>query len=181
MPRPTTPQPPVPEWDEFDYLIQAEFDKKAARRVELKMLIEDQEAELKDLSLEIGAMLATANCKSVRFGHSNGQFWATRLSLRDAVINSAVSGGVCWIAHVPVRLRVPRALVAAELVAKYPWIAEAAIKLCIAVRHFSACVGLLCRRLSSHEKQHGCGAGGTPCACLHRQCAPLPHFRVVHT
>lgn len=68
MPRPVNAPPPTPEWSESEYLIQNQFEQFAQRRVELKMIKDELEKELKDLDLQLSAMLATADMKSVRYG-----------------------------------------------------------------------------------------------------------------
>lgn len=68
MPRPTDAAP-APEWSESEYLIQNDFETLAARRVILKLELEQIETEIRDLSLEMGAMLATADLSSVKFGN----------------------------------------------------------------------------------------------------------------
>jgi hypothetical protein len=68
MPFVPNSQPPAPEWSESQYLVQNDFEKLAARRIELKYQQDAIESELAELNLEIGAMLATADVKSVKFG-----------------------------------------------------------------------------------------------------------------
>ncbi len=68
MPHPTTPQSPVPNWTESDYLIQNEFERLANRRIELKHQMDIIEIERKELDLEIGGMMRVAGTQSVRFG-----------------------------------------------------------------------------------------------------------------
>lgn len=71
MPRPTSNMPtppPSPEWHEFEYLALNDFQKLAERRVVLKQLVDEAEAEIKDLNLDIGAMLQTAGAQTVRYG-----------------------------------------------------------------------------------------------------------------
>lgn len=69
MPRPIAPQEPVPEWTVSSYLVENDFDRLAARRIELKHLQDAAEIEIKQLDLEVGAMLATSGYKSVKFGY----------------------------------------------------------------------------------------------------------------
>lgn len=63
------PHEPVPEWDTSDYLVRNAFERLAARRCELKEARDAVDKEIRELNLEIGAMLATAKLSSVRFGH----------------------------------------------------------------------------------------------------------------
>src|SRR5215831_6987215 len=81
-------EPPTPEWSTNAYLVENDFQKLAARRAELKELKDQIEAEIKELDPQIGAMMATAELKSVRFGYhrftlgyarKGGQLTKTRL------------------------------------------------------------------------------------------------------
>lgn len=63
-----TPTPPAPDWEESAYLRGNDFDRLAERRVELKLQLDAIEQELSELNLEIGAMLATADTTSVKYG-----------------------------------------------------------------------------------------------------------------
>lgn len=68
MPRQPGEAPPTPDWMESNYLIDNEFDKLAERRLHLHAVKQELESEVSELDLQIGAMLATADCKSVRYG-----------------------------------------------------------------------------------------------------------------
>ena len=59
---------PVPEWTTSTFLVANDFERIAAKRIELKLRRDEIDHEIAELNLEIGAMLATANVKSVRFG-----------------------------------------------------------------------------------------------------------------
>lgn len=60
---------PVRDWTDSEYLIVNNFADLAARRIELKHKQDHLQKEIEGLNLEIGAMLQTADIRSVRFGH----------------------------------------------------------------------------------------------------------------
>ena len=60
---------PTPDWTTSPYLVDNNFETLAARRAELKELKDQIEAEIQELDPQIGAMIATADLKSVRFGY----------------------------------------------------------------------------------------------------------------
>lgn len=62
-------KPPTPEWTESQYLVDNDFQTLAARRAELKELRDQIDKEIDELDPQIGAMIATADMKSVRFGY----------------------------------------------------------------------------------------------------------------
>ena len=64
MPEETTV---VTDWMNSDYLIENGFDALAAERIALKRERDDIDVRIKELNLELGAMIATAALKSVRF------------------------------------------------------------------------------------------------------------------
>lgn len=62
-------EPPTPDWTTSRYLVDNGFDELAARRAALKELADQVKREIEELDPQIGAMLATADLKSVRFGY----------------------------------------------------------------------------------------------------------------
>ena len=62
-------EPPTPDWSTSPYLIDNNFQALAARRAELADLKHSIDGEIAELDPQIGAMLATADLKSVRFGY----------------------------------------------------------------------------------------------------------------
>ena len=62
-------EPPSPAWSTSPYLVDNEFDKLAARRIELKEQKDAIEREIAELDPQLGALIATADMKSVRFGY----------------------------------------------------------------------------------------------------------------
>lgn len=72
MPHPPSWQakePPTPDWTTSEYLVENEFEKFAARRVELKEQRDAIDRELEELDPQVGAMIATTGLSSVRFGY----------------------------------------------------------------------------------------------------------------
>lgn len=58
---------PLPSWEKFEDLAEFDFDAACAKRYELKKLISQAEAEIKQLDETIGAALTAVGVKSVEW------------------------------------------------------------------------------------------------------------------